>query len=370
MGRDQRLHDAGWYTVPAGSSSIQVLIVGANVLIEYARNGGSHGREGVQMRRAGATMSEMIADWRLRLTARSPILTAIALIAAGNVLLGGLDVRWAAFGMIAAILWAGLWPRTAVSHQPVAVPAPQIGRVRTAPSANHFDERDWQAVLEAIPEPSLLLTADLSITAVNAAAQEMMTLRPGQHLSSGIRSPDLLAAIDRAKASGHQQSADVHFAVPVERSLSVRVSPIAAAGDRAGANMLLVVFRDRTEEQQLAQLRADFVANASHELRTPLASVKGFIETLQGPARDDPAARERFLGIMHEQASRMSRLIEDLLSLSRIEMREHVPPRDAVDLSDVAEHGRQSPGTARPRCRPEIDHGARSASGDGPGRPR
>ena len=82
-------------------------------------------------------------------------------------------------------------------------------------------------------------------------------------------------------------------------------------------------------------MRADFVANASHELRTPLASLLGFVETLQGPARNDAAARDRFLAIMRAQANRMARLIDDLLSLSRIELnaaqspgRERRPQRD------------------------------------------
>jgi two-component system, OmpR family, phosphate regulon sensor histidine kinase PhoR len=82
-------------------------------------------------------------------------------------------------------------------------------------------------------------------------------------------------------------------------------------------------------------MRADFIANASHELRTPLASLRGFVETLQGPARDDPKARERFLGLMAQQASRMTRLIDDLLSLSRAEMRVHLPPRGIVELNET-----------------------------------
>jgi two-component system phosphate regulon sensor histidine kinase PhoR len=100
--------------------------------------------------------------------------------------------------------------------------------------------------------------------------------------------------------------------------------------------MLLV--DDMSERRNADRVRVDFVANASHELRTPLASLAGFIETLQGPARDDPAARERFLSIMHEQAERMSRLVNDLLSLSRIEMKAHVRPSDRVDLSTVISH--------------------------------
>jgi two-component system phosphate regulon sensor histidine kinase PhoR len=92
------------------------------------------------------------------------------------------------------------------------------------------------------------------------------------------------------------------------------------------------LFRDLTSARRLENMRADFVANASHELRTPLASLLGFIETLQGPARNDAAARERFLEIMREQGRRMARLVDDLLSLSRIEMRAHVEPSEVVDL--------------------------------------
>jgi two-component system phosphate regulon sensor histidine kinase PhoR len=96
-----------------------------------------------------------------------------------------------------------------------------------------------------------------------------------------------------------------------------------------------VLLHDVTAARRSDRMRADFVANASHELRTPLASLLGFVETLRGPARDDAEARERFLGIMHEQATRMARLIDDLLSLSRIEMNEHVPPTGRVDIAEA-----------------------------------
>jgi two-component system phosphate regulon sensor histidine kinase PhoR len=99
--------------------------------------------------------------------------------------------------------------------------------------------------------------------------------------------------------------------------------------------IFLVAFRDRTQERRVERMRADFVANASHELRTPLASLSGFIETLQGPAKDDPAAREKFLGIMGDQAKRMARLIDDLMSLSRIELSLHLQPQAAIDLAGV-----------------------------------
>ncbi|MGI4799713.1 MAG: sensor histidine kinase, partial [Janthinobacterium lividum] len=99
----------------------------------------------------------------------------------------------------------------------------------------------------------------------------------------------------------------------------------------------LALLSDRTRERAVERMRADFVANASHELRTPLASLIGFIETLRGPAADDPDAQHRFLGIMAEQGQRMNRLIDDLLSLSRIELTEHVAPSGLVDLAALTE---------------------------------
>ena len=110
----------------------------------------------------------------------------------------------------------------------------------------------------------------------------------------------------------------------------VPMDPPLADGGQA-----LVVLSDRTRERAVERMRADFVANASHELRTPLASLIGFIETLRGPAADDPPAQQRFLGIMAEQAARMNRLIDDLLSLSRIELTEHQPPSERVDLREL-----------------------------------
>jgi len=98
---------------------------------------------------------------------------------------------------------------------------------------------------------------------------------------------------------------------------------------------MLMTFHDQTPLRRVEEMRADFVANASHELRTPLAALSGFIDTLQGPARDDPKARERFLGIMHSQATRMARLIDDLLSLSRVELSAHVRPDTLVDIVPI-----------------------------------
>jgi two-component system phosphate regulon sensor histidine kinase PhoR len=143
------------------------------------------------------------------------------------------------------------------------------------------------------------------------------------------------AAIDRAFASGARQSVELSLPVPVQREVHAAVivmDPPLPDGARA-----ILVLSDRTRERAVERMRADFVANASHELRTPLAGLSGFIDTLLGPAADDAEAQRRFLGIMAEQAARMNRLIDDLLSLSRIELNEHLPPSDRVDLAELAE---------------------------------
>jgi two-component system phosphate regulon sensor histidine kinase PhoR len=122
--------------------------------------------------------------------------------------------------------------------------------------------------------------------------------------------------------------------VPVDRWYQAHVAPLRLGQAPADAHpdLVLMTIRDLTQLRRMEEMRADFVANASHELRTPLATLSGFIETLQGSAREDSAARERFLGIMKQQATRMARLIDDLLSLSRIELNAHLRPDTAVDL--------------------------------------
>ena len=141
--------------------------------------------------------------------------------------------------------------------------------------------------------------------------------------------------------------------LPSPRWSEAFVAPIALGGDADRAGVVVITVHDLTPIRRVEEMRADFVANVSHELRTPLAALTGFIETLQGPARDDPAARERFLGIMQTQAWRMARLIDDLLSLSRIELRAHQRPDTPVDLVADRAPGRRrlADAGARPRRR-------------------
>ena len=184
-------------------------------------------------------------------------------------------------------------------------------------------------VVERLPDPLIVLAADRSVRRANSAARAAF----GTDTPAVLRHPDLRGAIDRAFASGMPQTAEVTLPVPVPREVHAAVVPMDPP--MADGGQAVVVLSDRTRERAVERTRADFVANVSHELRTPLASLIGFIDTLRGPAADDPAAQQRFLGIMAEQAARMNRLIDDLLSLSRIELIEHQAPADIVELRDL-----------------------------------
>jgi two-component system, OmpR family, phosphate regulon sensor histidine kinase PhoR len=188
-----------------------------------------------------------------------------------------------------------------------------------------------QAIVERLPDPLLVLGADRAVRRTNAAARMAF----GADMQAVLRHPVLRAAVDRAFSQHSPQSAELSLAAPIPREVQATVlfmDPPLADGGTA-----IVVLSDRTRERAVERMRADFVANVSHELRTPLASVVGFIDTLRGPAADDPPAQQRFLAIMAEQAGRMNRLIDDLLGLSRIELTEHQPPNELVALDVLVE---------------------------------
>ena len=205
---------------------------------------------------------------------------------------------------------------------------------RRALSAAEAREQSHLAVFDALPDAVAILDAENRVVRANEAARGLFgpTLE-GRDITGLVRNPPVLAAIDQAAAGGIRRELEIGLPLPMERRFIVSVMPLPA--EAAAPAAILISFHDITAIRRSEQMRADFVANASHELRTPLSSLIGFIETLRGPARDDAPARERFLLIMNEQAERMARLIEDLLSLSRIEMNEHTPPSDAVDVGRV-----------------------------------
>jgi two-component system, OmpR family, phosphate regulon sensor histidine kinase PhoR len=195
-------------------------------------------------------------------------------------------------------------------------------------------DRTVEAVVSDLPDPTIVLTPESTVVAFNESAQEITPgILRGEPISFALRIPNVLEAI-RAVAAGRQMRRIEFFQrVPTDRWWEATIAPLVLPG-AAGLHhhLVLLALRDLTPLRRVEEMRADFVANASHELRTPLASLSGFIETLQGPARNDSPARDRFLAIMKEQATRMARLIDDLLSLSRIEQKVHIHPDTTTDL--------------------------------------
>lgn len=186
-------------------------------------------------------------------------------------------------------------------------------------------------VFAALPQPTLAIASDERIIALNPAAEALIGAGAlGRHFVTVLRQPTLVEAVEGCLGDG-----------------APRISQFLSSGNGAdltydvslrqmtGAQTLILCFQDVTPMAQAGQMRRDFVANVSHELRTPLTSLMGFIETLRGAARDDAAARDRFLGIMQDEAGRMNRLIADLLSLSRVESEGRLRPRAQVDLVGV-----------------------------------
>lgn len=199
-----------------------------------------------------------------------------------------------------------------------------------------------ETVLEALEQPVVVVAAtnraDPSgrrIAYANPAARSVLRIRSDPALlAASIRDPDLLEAVDAALFDGVESAVDMDTGGVQTQRWRVSVRPLSGP---AGSEVLAMLsMRDETDAHRIEMTRVDFLANASHELRTPLASLTGFIETLKGPARDDAKARDRFLDIMAAQTDRMGRLVSDLLSLSRIELNERIPPSGEVDLAGVA----------------------------------
>ena len=190
---------------------------------------------------------------------------------------------------------------------------------------------ELQRLLLGLPLPAMLVRHDDQILAVNAPGRALLGEEiVGRHPAMAVRAPSVLEAISAvARAGGVQEARMTLRREGQEAVFQVTVS--------AQDDLVLVVFRDATEEERAGEMRRDFVANVSHELRTPLTALMGFIETLKHAAKDDPKAREMFLGIMEAEAGRMNRLVRDLLQLSRVEAEERVRPKEPVELRGLLE---------------------------------
>jgi two-component system, OmpR family, phosphate regulon sensor histidine kinase PhoR len=218
----------------------------------------------------------------------------------------------------------------------VPVPTPNLrANVVSPPQPAIWPETSIKLFAEALPDPCFVLDQRGIVRYANTHASSTFPIKPGDPLTFRLRIPELTAAFDRVAKGGQPERVEFSERVPTERWFAAWFARLSSPSI---GNFIVVILGDLSEQRRIDRIRVDFVANASHELRTPLASLAGFVETLQGSARDDPAARERFLAIMHDQANRMSRLIDDLLSLSRIELKVHVRPPDQVDLVPIISH--------------------------------
>jgi two-component system phosphate regulon sensor histidine kinase PhoR len=193
------------------------------------------------------------------------------------------------------------------------------------------------ALVAGMPDPAVLLDRAGRVIHLNAAAAQLApALRKNELAQFALRSPEIIVALREAIATTEPRRATYLDHVPVDRWMELIITPVPVPTTFGGTDKcMLMTFHDQTPLRRVEEMRADFVANASHELRTPLAALSGFIDTLQGPAKDDAKARERFLAIMHTQATRMARLIDDLLSLSRVELSAHVRPDTMVDIVPI-----------------------------------
>lgn len=191
------------------------------------------------------------------------------------------------------------------------------------------------AVLDCVPTAVIVVDARRRVLNANRAARDLLgSAALGRDLALSLRHPNVLDGLDMVLAGGNEKSGEITLPVPVSRNLLFRVERLEGA-PLADGSVATLVLDDITSAKKAEEMRADFVANVSHELRSPLTALIGFIETLRGPASDDTEARIRFLDIMHRESQRMSRLIEDLLHLSRVEINEHVPPRHSVNVTNV-----------------------------------
>ena len=199
-----------------------------------------------------------------------------------------------------------------------------------------------RAILEALGQSVFVLDTERRILFANPAAEQSFgSGLEGRDFVAAVRHPECLRAIDEVLA-GNSSTVRTEATVGTAPQTIYEVAVARLDGDGPGEAAVAVCLADISAIREAEQIRSDFVANVSHELRSPLTALAGLVETLQGPARDDPEARARFLGLMEAEASRMKRLISDLLSLSKVEARERVRPTRSVDIAALAQHAAET----------------------------
>jgi len=271
-------------------------------------------------------------------------MTAFVVVAVGTALL--------MLPLARGLATMGRWLADLDDHESMPAPALKSGpagrvlAVIAAEARARLEEREQRIdhltaetgrMLDTLPDPLLMLSRDRRVLRLNRSARGLFGERSaGRDLSRVLRDPALDDAVDRVLAGEAGSSVEVAFkAARVEMLFAVDVAPLPLGGN--GGPAVMAMFHDITAIRRTEQMRVDFVANASHEIRSPLATLIGCVETLQGPARDDAEARDRFLEMMDDQGRRMARLVNDLLSLSRIELKEHAQPTGTVDIAQMLE---------------------------------
>ena len=254
----------------------------------------------------------------------------VLLIALAATALAFYHPAWAIAGLVVVV--AAIVLRIVVAEAPESTQIPVISSARPETAVtDHVSALDLAA---AVPDPLIIFDATSALSYANDAARRAFgPLQEGMPMLLKYRAPEMQELLSSVIGSSDgPRRVEYVERVPVDASYLVTAGSIGA-----GSGLFFLLFKDQSEARRIDRMRADFIANASHEMRTPLASISGFVETLRGPAKDDPAARERFLKIMQEQTGRMSRLIDDLLSLSRLEMKSHGKPAEPVDVRSVVQ---------------------------------
>jgi len=263
---------------------------------------------------------------RKRLALREGLWWLAAGLAAGGAMFLFRTPYAAQFLVAAGILSAGAAFALVRRNEQESAAAPNSAEIGTSALPARARE-----MLERLPDPLMLLDESNRVFLANHAMRVLVgTDANNKHVSAVLRTPALLEAIERTAATGQPESVEFSLRVPVEQNYQAHVTCTEDS-----PRLTAVLLHNVTAMVRAQEARSDFIANASHELRTPLAALSGFIDTLRGHARDDEEVRDRFLDIMSGEANRMRRLIDDLLSLTRIEQNEHVPPIDEVDIHAV-----------------------------------
>ena len=198
------------------------------------------------------------------------------------------------------------------------------------------------AVLDSLPDPIIVIDRAGNILGANLSARTSFGKNiTNKNIDKLFRSNNFINAVSKVLNKESKSENLIFYTDPPEsQKLYAHIKQLPWLSK--GKAVAVISIYDMTKSMKIEKMQSDFVANASHELRTPLSIISGFIETLQTSAKDDADARDKFLKIMAEQAEYMSSLIENLLSLSRIELNQDQQPTDKVEVLDIAEEVSQA----------------------------